>query len=141
MVQLSPPPQKDGFLSVFFCVVGSVVQSVASRVTCLWSVDVCSANPCLCPMIVFENRIFSPHLPKPTISDCIDLPSVASQLPTFHLLQTPNISFCLKKNSENYNFQALKFNYFSYLYSDIYSMLRDGEENCRKIARRSGLSR
>ena len=24
---------------------------------------------------------------------------------TFHLLQTPNIPFCLKKNSENYNFQ------------------------------------
>ena len=71
----------------------------------------------------------------------VRLSTLNSQLPTFHLLQTPNIPFCLKKNSENYNFQALKFNYFSYLYSDIYSMLKDGEENCRKIAGRSGLSR
>ena len=40
----------------FFCFGGSVSQSVASRVTCLRSVDVCSANLCLCQMIVFENK-------------------------------------------------------------------------------------
>ena len=66
-----------------------------------------------------------------------------SQLSITHFSPPSNPYYFLlsQKNSENYNFQALKFNYFSYLYSDIYSMLRDGEENCRKIARRSGLSR
>ena len=39
-----------------FCFGGSVGQSVASRATCLRSVDVCSANICLCQMIVFENK-------------------------------------------------------------------------------------
>ena len=65
---------------LFFCFGVSVVQSVASRGTCLWSVVVCCANQCACKAIVSENK-FSPHcFPTPTIFDCNNPTSVTSQL-------------------------------------------------------------
>ena len=66
--------------SLFFVRIKALVQRVAPRQTCLWSVVVCYANIRACCAIVSEKR-FSPHRPSiPTIFDCNNLPSVCSRL-------------------------------------------------------------
>ena len=64
----------------FFVRIKALVQRVAPRQTCLWSVVVCYANIRACCAIVTEKR-FSPHRPSiPTIFDCNNLPSACSRL-------------------------------------------------------------
>ena len=63
-----------------FCFGGSVVQPVASRVTCLRVAVVCCRKSLSLENAVSENRFSPLHLLNPTIFDCNSLTSVTSRL-------------------------------------------------------------
>ena len=74
------PHERLHLAVAFFVRIKGLVQRVAPRQACLWSVVVCYANIRACCAIVSEKR-FSPHRPSiPTIFDCNNLPSVCSRL-------------------------------------------------------------